>query len=610
IPEESLPPYGSRGMGGDLKTVIWGLDKWYKHFNPRQLLTLVKLVKLVREAGKKVEEEKLAEGWDKEKAVKYAEAITTYLAIALCKHTDWNSIVSGWQLSYLIAAHTLATGGIAMIWNWGEYNPLSDYRGTIKAMLKGTIEGLSYLVSAVSSSPSRVRVVLDDATELSKLEGERFDLIVTDPPYRDDVPYTELSDFYYVWLKRALSDVKGGRLAPRFLSDAFFRRVGDAYREVKTQWEELAMREVGLNPGRISFFRGKKVNGEEARQYFIELLHRSFLAMRERLADGGILATYYAHTDPEAWEELISAGWRAGFRVAAAFPVVTESAQRVTARGKAALDTSIVVVWRPGVSGEALADEVYREALKAAEERALELMRTGWGGVDLFVGVLSAALAPATSRVRIVGVKDVGFFVREKIYPATVRALARAVAQVVGGRAAGAEVRSPEAVFYLLAKLLLPRSARVGVRLMDRSTVHILGFGTGLDDERLVAAFIVAKSGENFRLLEPSAAERDALVELLRARRLDPARPVLRGPVDVLHLLEYHALVLDVKGFKEQYERLRSLNAFYVDEAVRLAEVFAGERILPPADPERELCRRVVSYLFGRGTLEGWLHGA
>jgi putative DNA methylase len=233
IPTEPIPEYESRSIW----VIAYGFSKWYQLFNPRQLLTLVKLVKLIREAGKKIEEEKLREGWSREDAFKYAEAVTTYLAIALLKHADWNSIVSGWQLSYLIAAHTLAMRGIAMVWNWGEYNPLSEYRGTFKAMLKSTLNGLNYLISAVSGSPSRVRVLLDDATSLSRLADEKFDLIITDPPYRDDVPYAELSDFYYIWLKRALCDVVdvGGVLVrqPRFLREAFFDEFGS---EIEVQW--------------------------------------------------------------------------------------------------------------------------------------------------------------------------------------------------------------------------------------------------------------------------------------------------------------------------------------------------------------------------------------
>ncbi|MEZ0394792.1 MAG: DUF1156 domain-containing protein, partial [Desulfurococcaceae archaeon] len=161
IPTELVPDYEKRQL---MVCTSTGACKWLKLFNPRQLLTLVKLVKLVREAGKKVEEEKLAEGWDREKAFRYTEAITTYLAIALCKHTDWNSIVSGWQLSYLIAAHTLAMRGIAMIWNWYESVAWISWTGAFIRNSETLIEGLKYLVSAVSCGSSRVRVVLDDAT--------------------------------------------------------------------------------------------------------------------------------------------------------------------------------------------------------------------------------------------------------------------------------------------------------------------------------------------------------------------------------------------------------------------------------------------------------------
>ena len=143
---------------------------------------------------------------------------------------------------------------------------------------------------------------------------------------------------------------------------------------------------------------------------------------------------------------------------------------------------------------------------------------------------------------------------------------------------------------------------------MDRSAAHILGLGTGVDDKRLAALAIVERGGEGFLLLEPRGSGRDDLVELFRRRGLDPSRPSLRSPVDALHLLEYYAVSYGVREFRERYERLRALGAHHVDEAVRLAKVLHS--LLPPADPERELCGRVLSYLTGAGTLEGWLHGA
>jgi len=618
IPIEDLWKYTS-GTAGNLSIIVWGFNKFYKLFNPRQLLTLVKLVKLIREAGKKVEEEKLSEGWNKDEAYIYAESVAVYLATSLSRFVDHNNLVTLLHSSNPIGievAHALSMRGIAMQWNWGDTNPLLITKGLLRInswikCLEKELEALSYLVHSIFTTPGVIKVWLDDAVVLSSSIGGKFNIIVTDPPYRDDVPYVELSDFYYVWLKRALSDISEGRLVPRFLAEAFFKRVGATYREIRTQWEELAPREVGLNVGRLKYFKGGEASEVEARSYFIDLLSKSFLSIRRVLKDDGILVTYYAHTDPEAWEELISAGWRAGFRVSAAFPASTESAQRVTARGKAALDTSIVVVWRPGVRGEALWDEVYRDALVAAEERALEMLRAGRTGVDLFVGTLAATLSAVTSRERIVGVDDIGRFVRERAYPAAARGLARAVSRFVGGSEAGEEVRDAGALFYMLAKVLLPWSGRARGRVMDRSTVHIIGFGTGLDDKALTGMKIVEKVDGEFRLLEPRGDERGELVELLRARELDPSKPVLRSAVDALHLLEYYAATLDVKGFREQYEKLRSINAVLVDEALRLARVLSG-RLVPSIDPERRLCERVLSYVHARGasTLDGWLDGA
>jgi putative DNA methylase len=617
FPTEELWKYTASG-GGALSIWTWGFNKFFKLFNPRQLLTLNKLVKLVREAGKKIEEEKLREGLKEEDALKYTEAITIYLAIALIRYAEHSTIATPWTSSTgfgsalaLKPANIMTFRGIAMTWNWCDTSPSLDFAGSYVRAMKVTFDSLNYQIDRIPSSSNQVTIMLNDATLLSNFPYSYFDLVVTDPPYRDDVPYVELSDFYYVWLKRALSDISGGRLVPRFLAEAFFKRVGATYREIRTQWEEFAPREVGLNVGRLKYFKGGEASEDEARSYFIDLLSKSFLSIRRVLKDDGILVTYYAHTDPEAWEELISAGWRAGFRVSAAFPASTESVQRVTARGKAALDTSIVVVWRPGVRGEALWDEVYRDALVAAEERALELLRAGRTGVDLFVGTLAATLSAVTSRERIVGVNDVGGFVRGHAYPAAARGLARAVSRFVGGGEAGEEVRDAGALFYMLAKVLLPWSGRARGRVMDRSTVHIIGFGTGLDDKKLTSMKIVEKADGEFRLLEPRGDERGELVELLHDRGLDPSRPVLRSAVDALHLLEYYAATLDVKGFREQYERLRSVNAVFVDEALRLARVLSG-RLVPSIDPERRLCERVLSYVHARGasTLDGWLDGA
>jgi len=106
-----------------------GACKFYKLFNPRQLLTLVKLVKLIRQAGKQIEEEKQKEGLTREDAYKYAEAVTTYLAITLCKYADYSSLVAGWNQS-LIMGHSLSMRGLAMMWNWVDLSPFARLTGS------------------------------------------------------------------------------------------------------------------------------------------------------------------------------------------------------------------------------------------------------------------------------------------------------------------------------------------------------------------------------------------------------------------------------------------------------------------------------------------------
>ena len=125
IPREGISLYSVRY----LFPILYGMTEWHKLFNPRQLLTLVKLVKLIREAGKLIEQKKIEEGFTREEAFRYAEAVVTYLAMALIRFADYNNIATlvdpanPWGMKI---AHALSMRGIAMQWNWGDTNPLAD----------------------------------------------------------------------------------------------------------------------------------------------------------------------------------------------------------------------------------------------------------------------------------------------------------------------------------------------------------------------------------------------------------------------------------------------------------------------------------------------------
>jgi len=598
IPKERLAPYGTQAIGGYLQPINYNMTEWYKLFNPRQLLTLVKLVKLIRDAGKQIEQEKMKVGLSEEEAFKYAEAITNYLALAFNKYADYNSGVNYWNAS-LIRAPTMAVRGIAMQWNFCDTSVFIHITGSFTQTVKNCVEGISYLSSALSNGTFSVGVFLDDATTLSKLNSrQKSNLIVTDPPYYDDVPYAELSDFYYVWLKRNLSEVEDNRLVPRFIRGAFFEKVGDSWIEVPTQWEKYALSEVSLNPPRL----GTTATFEDGVKHFQNLLNASFINMSSKLEEDGLLVTYYAHTDPDAWKALLEAGWEvAGFRVTNAFPITTESEQSVVKRGKLSMDTSIVVVWRKGSEGTIVASELYNLMVEESAKRARELMDVGAIGRDLVIGTLAASLAVATKYREIIdlGKIDTKTLIDNYVYPATYLGLAKALATKAELKEG---VRQPDAMFYLLVKSILPGARK---KTLDSTDLRIFSIGTSLDLNTAMKSWRIlkgeAESGakvakaKSYMLIEPPSDERSKLAELLEVRGVNPENPQIRCTVDALHTIEYYAAAYSRDDFRRKFEEITTTYPSYAEEALTLAKILA--KILPKEDPEWGICKRILEYL-------------
>jgi putative DNA methylase len=566
---------------------------------------LVKLVKLIREAGKQIEQEKI-----KEEAFKYAEAIVTMLAVSLVNYERHNAVVTSVEPTRKLVAHALASRGLAMTWNWVSINPFFNIIGSWVKSVEHTIEGLSYLESVIKSG--MVKASLDYATILSKLAvNDKFDLLVTDPPYYDDVPYAELSDFYYVWLKRTLSDIEDGRLVPRFLPEAFFEKVGDSWVEVSTQWEKYALSEVSLNPPRL----GPNATYEEGVKHFQNLLNSSFINMASKLVDDGLLVTYYAHTDPDAWKALLEAGWEAaGLKVTNAFPLTTESAQSVVKRGKLSMDTSIVVVWRKGSEGVVEASQLYGEMVENAASRAKELMDLGATGRDLVIGTLAAALATATKyrEVRVMGKLDTKTLVEKYVYPATYLGLARAMAKRAEVKDS---VRSPDAMFYLLVKSTLAGAKK---KVLESTDLRLFSIGTSLDVNMAIKNWKILRRGEEeagakvakaktLALVEPVSTEPSRLAELLEYREVGLTNPNIRCVVDALHYIEYLAIKCSREEFRRKLDELKGTYPAQVEEAMSLAKILAG--ILPDEDVEKGLCEKIMEHISPIEKITRYLEG-
>lgn len=613
VPQEPVAPYGTLAIGGYLFIIKYGITEWHKLFNSRQLLVLLKLVKLIREAGQKVEEEKLRKGFEKEKAMQYAEAITTCLATALMKFADYNTIGTLWNpgsWSSNKVAHSLSMRGIAMQWNWCEISPFTDIPLSYLGTLKNMKNGLTYLVSALHSDNAElfanpqnnsksVTILLDDASVLHKVHpNDKLDLIVTDPPYYGDVPYAELSDFYYAWLKRALSRTENNRLVPNFHPSAFFKEVGHEWVEINTQWEEFALREVSLNPPRL----GRHTSFNEGIEYFQHLLDSSFVSMQSLLKKDGVLVTYYAHTDPEAWKALLRSGWEsAGLSIVNVFPIATEFALSVVKRGKLSLDTSIVVVWRGSSSGSIKASSLYEDMIQSSALRARTLMDIGIGGRDLFVGTLAGALSIATKYREVVEMKklDTSEIVDKYVYPATLYGLVKAIT-----RKANVEegVKSNEAMLYLIVKTL---SAGAKQKIVTSNDARIFSIGTGVDLSyvaRNLKLFRIGgkeKEGEGASLAkrktlilsEPPSEEKAKIKSFLDYRELDPENPRVKCSIDALHLLEYYAVSYGKDQFASKLDDLRKKYPSEVDEAITLARVISGSLT---EDLEAKICSKIL----------------
>jgi len=294
---------------------------------------------------------------------------------------------------------------------------------------------------------------------------------------------------------------------------------------------------------------------------------------------------------------LLEAGWqRNGLRISAAYALATEFSKRVTARGATTLDMSIVVAWRRGASGEALADEVYAKAVELCSEEANRYRRQGYDGVNLFVAVLGCALSQFTQYRKIVGVKGLGELVERYIYPATAAAIAKSLA--------GAETKlSPVSQFYLLAKVLIDRG-RAQRRRLDRTSAVILSIGTRATIDQLSTLRVIEKADGDLTLLEPAQSRdpRTSIEELLREKGLNPQATTFRTAVDVLHVLEYLALVLKSDELKRRVDELRTRSGTMVDEAIGLAKILA--KVLSPEEVEGKLARTLVDSLGVGGIYE------
>jgi adenine-specific DNA methylase len=259
---------------------------------------------------------------------------------------------------------------LSIAWDYAEVNPLSEVTGGYLGAVAWISKAVAHTCEATASAPA-AKITLASATETA---GE-YDAIITDPPYYDAIPYSDLMDFFHVWLRRAL-----------FGFNAEYDKVFSSLTGPK--WDNEAKDgELVDQPGRF------EANQTVSRQTYEDGMARVFSASNKALTQDGVLVIVFANKQPAAWGSLVGALIRAGFVVDASWPIKTERAVRTNAIATASLSSSVWLVCR---KRQALAKPGYdRPVLAAMRAKIKDQMRRFWDAGIRGPDFLWAATGPA-----------------------------------------------------------------------------------------------------------------------------------------------------------------------------------------------------------------------
>ncbi|HOI54442.1 MAG TPA: DUF1156 domain-containing protein [Phycisphaerae bacterium] len=350
VPEEPLPPQGTLGF----RVQLYGMEQWGDLFAPRQLLALTTLARLVRQAG-----EQMAMNADKG----LAEASQAILACPVSRSAEHLASLCRWNPSAQKMQASFGRQAIPMTWDFCEASTIGGSVGSWENLLECALipfeTGLSMPRAGESHQANAAKHPLPD---------DAASAYVSDPPYYDAVPYSDLSDFFYVWLKRTL---------PTSLLSAFAD-------ELTPKGDECIVDEI----------KGKD------KAYFEKTMAQAMAEGRRVLAPTGVGVVVFAHKSTAGWEAQLQAMVDAGWTMTGSWPIDTEMSTRLRAMDSAALASSVHLVCRPreNLDGSVRTAEVgdWRDVLSELPKRIHEwlprLAEEGVVGADAIFACLGPAL--------------------------------------------------------------------------------------------------------------------------------------------------------------------------------------------------------------------------
>ena len=386
----------------------YGLRTWGHLFTPRQLIALTTFSDLVTEARQRVLADACAAGLaddptslhnDGVGAVSYADAISTYLAFAVDKAGDRSTTLCAWESKMDRMRNTFGRQALPMVWDYVETNPLGGAGGDIAGTAHAVFEVLNKLDNCGKSS-----IAQTDATKNSF--SIRPIIVSTDPPYYDNIGYGDLSDFFYVWLRRSLQDIWPDlfrRLTtPKSeeLVATHFRFPDGKVPDWVVPIPELAARWPSMSPK------------DRAETFFMRGMGAALVAIRKASVEEVPLTIYYAFKQAEATDDgITSAGWAsflqavvdAGLGIDGTWPMRTELSNRMISSGTNALASSIVLVCRtrPAEAPAATRPDFIRHLKRELPDAIENIRKAGVGPVDMQQSIIGPGMGVFTRFARV-----------------------------------------------------------------------------------------------------------------------------------------------------------------------------------------------------------------
>ena len=345
VPDEPTPAGGGSGAGRAFSVRRYGMLQWGDLFTARQKVALIGLLGLIQRAKIVGTKQMLACAFSR-------------VTMSDMSCTRWNAVAEKMQ-------HTFGRQALPMVWDFAEVVVTAEAPGNWKSGYRL----IGDVVDAACNEQAG-QTQLADATE-HPLPDQTAGVWFTDPPYYDAVPYADLSDFFFVWLKRALPD-------HQLLRDPF-----DPDNPLSPKTAEVVQDETKQFAGR-----------PKDRTWFEETMADAFTEGRRVLREDGVGSVVFAHKTTEGWEALLSGMIRGGWTITGSWPISTEMKSRLRAQKSAALATSVHLICRPRPDDAPVGD--WAEALRSLPVRVSDWMEhlqgEGVRGADLVFACIGPAL--------------------------------------------------------------------------------------------------------------------------------------------------------------------------------------------------------------------------